>query len=97
MIIKKKDFEAWLENPVTEVFMARLKDESNRSYDEWTAASWNDEVWASGKANEIRAACRARAECAEDFSDPDKVANEIVDDEEQERREADRVQGTDQA
>ena len=68
MKISKQDFEAWRSSPVTEAFFDAINDVAERARLTWMEASWNNErIWTDHKAGEMRAACRARAECAEDI------------------------------
>lgn len=68
MDIKKQDFEQWLDNPVTEAVMAAIADIRDKAMEDWNLVSWEDErMWRDGQAEYMRAACRSRAECAQDI------------------------------
>ncbi len=67
-MIKKKDFDEWLENPVTIEFMTAIDAVRDKAVNDWNQVSWNDDrLWRDGQAGYMRTACRARAECAEDI------------------------------
>ena len=88
----KDDFESWLAHPVTEAFRAVVKQIADKAKDDWNFVSWNDQtMWKDGQAEHMRAACRARAECAED------ILGIRLEDEEQERDSGDGIQGAGEA
>ncbi len=68
MKITKDDFEAWRTSPITQAFLLVIATMANTAKEQWSTASWNNErLWRDNAAAELRAACRARAECAEDI------------------------------
>ncbi len=68
MKITKDDFEAWRLSPITQAFLVVVAEMADIAKQQWITASWNNErLWRDNAAAELRAACRARAECAEDI------------------------------
>jgi hypothetical protein len=66
--ITKEDFEAWKANPITEAYFRFASGIMAKAKADWMNASWNSEaIWRDGSAAELRAACRARHECAADL------------------------------
>jgi hypothetical protein len=66
--LTKEDFEAWLRHPVTEQFFLRIEIMAADAQENWNETSWaNESLWRDGRASELRIACKARADCAEDI------------------------------
>jgi len=68
MKITKEDFEAWLAHPVTEIFFINIQEIAQKARADWDSQSWSNEgLWRDGTANDLRIACKARADCADDI------------------------------
>ncbi len=69
MKITKDDFDIWRASPITQAFLVVISSMADTAREQWATASWNNErLWREpNAAAELRAACRARAECAEDI------------------------------
>ena len=67
--MKKDDFESWLAHPVTEEFFKAIREQViETTRNNWNSVSWGSEaLWRDGRAQEMRAVCKARVDCAEDI------------------------------
>jgi hypothetical protein len=58
------DFEIWMSNPVTEAFLARLKEQVGACRDQWMSQSWDGQ-----QVDPVQLAyLKARADTYEDMS-----------------------------
>ena len=68
MTTKKRDWDAWLENPVTRDFFSAIAERRDEAQAYWDNVSWRGEdIWQDGKAYPLRAACKGRYEMAQDI------------------------------